>query len=218
MECRIQEERQKEWQRISWSCSQLVSLIHHCFCSAICDSQQHISPIGFLFWNFRHRLVRYYWYVIRYSTALWPGQLERLQIIRFWKTLRNWELEQTGIICIQHTDHPRLDTWFRHFHLNSKMSTGQGLWKNERKAQLSTCHALPRQGRLKYCKIQCLMLESHVTVGLLQGQFFGVFFVNRGRGFLQALPSNEKISHDSASSITTCSTPAYLILFTVNHV
>ena len=26
------------------------------------QSQQHISPIGFLFWNFRHRLVRYYWY------------------------------------------------------------------------------------------------------------------------------------------------------------
>ena len=30
--------------------------------SAICDSQQPISSIGFLFWNFRHRLVRYYWY------------------------------------------------------------------------------------------------------------------------------------------------------------
>ena len=25
-------------------------------------SQQSTSPIGFLFWNFRHRLVRYYWY------------------------------------------------------------------------------------------------------------------------------------------------------------
>ena len=46
------------------SCSRLVTFIHHCFCSAICDSQQHISPIGFLFWNFRHRLVRYYWYSI----------------------------------------------------------------------------------------------------------------------------------------------------------
>ena len=30
--------------------------------SAIPDSQQPTSPIGFLFWNFRHRLVRYYWY------------------------------------------------------------------------------------------------------------------------------------------------------------
>ena len=30
--------------------------------SAIRDSQQATSPIGFLFWNFRHRLVRYYWY------------------------------------------------------------------------------------------------------------------------------------------------------------
>ena len=29
--------------------------------SAICASQQPTSPIGVLFWNFRHRLVRYYW-------------------------------------------------------------------------------------------------------------------------------------------------------------
>ena len=29
--------------------------------SAIRDSQQPTSPIGFLFWNFRHRLMRYYW-------------------------------------------------------------------------------------------------------------------------------------------------------------
>ena len=31
--------------------------------SAIRDSQQPTSPIGFLFWNFRHRLVRYYSYI-----------------------------------------------------------------------------------------------------------------------------------------------------------
>ena len=31
--------------------------------SAIRESQQPTSPIGFLFWNFRHRLVRYYWYM-----------------------------------------------------------------------------------------------------------------------------------------------------------
>ena len=30
--------------------------------SAIPHSQQPTSPVGFLFWNFRHRLVRYYWY------------------------------------------------------------------------------------------------------------------------------------------------------------
>ena len=29
--------------------------------SAIRDSQQQTSPIGFPIWNFRHRLVRYYW-------------------------------------------------------------------------------------------------------------------------------------------------------------
>ena len=29
---------------------------------SIRDSQQPTSPIGFLFWNFRH-LVRYYWYI-----------------------------------------------------------------------------------------------------------------------------------------------------------
>ena len=34
--------------------------------SAIRDSQQPTSPIGFLFWNFRHRLVRYYWYIYIY--------------------------------------------------------------------------------------------------------------------------------------------------------
>ena len=34
--------------------------------SAIRDSQQRTSPIGFLFWNFRHRLVRYYWYIYVY--------------------------------------------------------------------------------------------------------------------------------------------------------
>ena len=34
--------------------------------SAIRDSQQPTSPIGFLFWNFRHRLVRYYWYIYLY--------------------------------------------------------------------------------------------------------------------------------------------------------
>ena len=32
--------------------------------SAILDSQQPTSPIGFLFWNFRHRLMRYYWYAL----------------------------------------------------------------------------------------------------------------------------------------------------------
>ena len=35
--------------------------IHRWGRSAIHDSQQPTSPIGFLFWNFRHPLVRYYW-------------------------------------------------------------------------------------------------------------------------------------------------------------
>ena len=35
--------------------------VHLWIRSAIRDSQQPSSPIGFLFWNFRHRLVRYYW-------------------------------------------------------------------------------------------------------------------------------------------------------------
>ena len=34
----------------------LPSVIHN-------NIQQPTSPIGFLFWNFRHRLVRYYWYL-----------------------------------------------------------------------------------------------------------------------------------------------------------
>ena len=36
--------------------------VHQWHCPAIRESQQPTSPIGFLFWNFRHRLVRYYWY------------------------------------------------------------------------------------------------------------------------------------------------------------
>ena len=39
--------------------------VHQWIHSAIRDSQQPTSPIGFFFfWNFRHRLVRYYWYVV----------------------------------------------------------------------------------------------------------------------------------------------------------
>ena len=36
--------------------------VHQWVHSAIHHSKQRTSPIGFLFWNFRHRLVRYYWY------------------------------------------------------------------------------------------------------------------------------------------------------------
>ena len=50
--------------------SQLDSWIHQGFCSAMRDSQQPISPIGFLFLNFRHRLVRYYWYTTVYIFSL----------------------------------------------------------------------------------------------------------------------------------------------------
>ena len=39
--------------------------------SAIRDSQQPTSPIGgFLFWTFRHRLVRYYWCVVHLNSCL----------------------------------------------------------------------------------------------------------------------------------------------------
>ena len=36
--------------------------VHQWIRSAIHESQQPTSPIGSYFWNFRHRLVRYYWY------------------------------------------------------------------------------------------------------------------------------------------------------------
>ena len=36
-------------QFVNLSARQLDSSIHQCFCSAICESQQPISPIGFLF-------------------------------------------------------------------------------------------------------------------------------------------------------------------------
>ena len=40
--------------------------------SAIRDSQQPTSPIGFLFWNFRRRLVRYYWWTYGEMLIWWP--------------------------------------------------------------------------------------------------------------------------------------------------
>ena len=38
--------------------------VHQWIRSAICDSQQPNSPIGFVFRNFRDRLVRYYWCIL----------------------------------------------------------------------------------------------------------------------------------------------------------
>ena len=38
--------------------------VHQWIRSAIPDSQQPSSPIGFLFLNFHHRLVRHYWYIL----------------------------------------------------------------------------------------------------------------------------------------------------------
>ena len=46
-------------------------MVHQWLCSAISDSQQPTSPIGFLFFNFRHRLVKYYWYLL-YISPLHP--------------------------------------------------------------------------------------------------------------------------------------------------
>ena len=40
--------------------------VHQWIRPVISDSQQRTSPKGFPFWNFRRRLVRYYWYM-RYS-------------------------------------------------------------------------------------------------------------------------------------------------------
>ena len=48
--------------------------------SAIRDSQQPTSPIGFLFWNFRQRLVRYYWYIHMPTAAV---HLKVAQIFQF---------------------------------------------------------------------------------------------------------------------------------------
>ena len=54
--------------------------------SAIRDWQQPTSPIGFLFWNFRHRLVRYYWYICiiwlhHSSTSLFKGSQNAVPLI-----------------------------------------------------------------------------------------------------------------------------------------
>ena len=44
--------------------------VHQWIGSAIRDSQQTTSPIGFVFWNFRHRLVRYYWNIVLHIIIL----------------------------------------------------------------------------------------------------------------------------------------------------
>ena len=68
------------------------------------QSQQHISPIGFLFWNFRHRLVRYYWKcygtftvvmmsyfaVERYTSVKWNERFDMGFLT--WHSLAIWKL------------------------------------------------------------------------------------------------------------------------------
>ena len=44
--------------------------VHQWIRSATCDSQKPTPPIGFLFWNFRRRLVRDYWYQLLVFTVL----------------------------------------------------------------------------------------------------------------------------------------------------
>ena len=48
--------------------------VHQWIRSAINASQQLTSPIGFHFWNFRHRLVRYYWYAETKAGKPWKAQ------------------------------------------------------------------------------------------------------------------------------------------------
>ena len=61
--------------------------------SLIRDSQKQSSPLGFLFWNFRHRLVRCYWY---YNLKMVPHTQTRPVRGRFSATpgyqLRPWEM------------------------------------------------------------------------------------------------------------------------------
>ena len=54
--------------------------IHQWVRSAILASHQLTSPIGFHFWNFRHRLVRYYWYI--YVEWVYTGENVPLWILK----------------------------------------------------------------------------------------------------------------------------------------
>ena len=54
--------------------------VHQWIRSAIRDSQQQISPIGFLFLKFRHRLVRYYWYQFKKNIGM--GSRQSLSKVR----------------------------------------------------------------------------------------------------------------------------------------
>ena len=63
--------------------------VHQWIRSAIRDSQQPTSPIVSYFWNFRHRLVRYYWYIylclcVLYKYSRYPCLCVRENIHRHW--------------------------------------------------------------------------------------------------------------------------------------
>ena len=75
--------------------------IHQCVRSAIFAPQQLTSPIGFSFLNFRHRLVRYYWYWIycgKYIRISWnininPLFQQKTSLYHAWSILG-------GFICV----------------------------------------------------------------------------------------------------------------------
>ena len=57
-------------------------LVNQWIPSAIRDSQQPTSPIGFLFWNFRHRLAPYYWHlVISFFPNKWQKSTEARPLV-----------------------------------------------------------------------------------------------------------------------------------------
>ena len=58
----IKPTKQEDHKQTSKQCALAV----HCWIHSVFffESPPWTSPIGFLFWNFRHRLVRYYWYEV----------------------------------------------------------------------------------------------------------------------------------------------------------
>ena len=73
--------------------------VHQLIRSAIRDSQQPTSPIGFLFWNLRHHLVRYYWYLFSdHDMPHHPAGVQRKQLRKLmWNCRWSWgKTDQTS--------------------------------------------------------------------------------------------------------------------------
>ena len=104
------------------------------FPSAIRDSQQPTSPIGFLFWNFRHRLARYYlqWVLcsrvifLKYATIVVISYKILTHCYSHHIHKQNYPIHQSICSAFLHSTDVDLD---HHDHLSSSgHMCGFGIW------------------------------------------------------------------------------------------